>query len=185
MSFYWQGDGNKKKYRRTKWDILYQPKDQGGLGVVDLNTKIIALLNKWLYRLLTSDGVWQQILRNKHLGSKPLTQVEWKNGDSHFWSCLTKVKREFLRFGSFIVKDGSRVCFWEEFWLGGSSLKDQYPSLYNIARPRSIELFISEPFPMEQLFAPKLIVWNELLPHWEGLELSHDPDMFTQIISSR
>lgn len=92
------------KYRLSKWDILYQPKDQGGLGAVDLNTKIIALLNKWLYRLLTTNGVWQQILRNKHLGSKPLTQVEWKNDDSHFWSHLMKVKREFLHFGVVIVK---------------------------------------------------------------------------------
>jgi hypothetical protein len=38
----------------------------------------MALLSKWLYRLLTTDGTWQEILRNKYLGTKPLVQVQWK-----------------------------------------------------------------------------------------------------------
>jgi hypothetical protein len=83
--FFWQGDEN-KKYRLAKWSILCQPKDQGGIGILHLNTMNRALLSKWLYKLLTSDGMWQQLLRNKYIGSKSLAQVEWKIGDSHF--CL-------------------------------------------------------------------------------------------------
>lgn len=56
--FYWQGDESKRKYRLTKWDIICQPKDQGGVGIHDLNIKNIALLSKWLSKLLTSDGTW-------------------------------------------------------------------------------------------------------------------------------
>jgi hypothetical protein len=82
--FFWQGDEDKNKYRLTKWSILCEPKDQGGLDILDLNTKNIALLSKWLYKLLTSDGMWQQILQNKYLGSKPLAQIEWKFGDFNF-----------------------------------------------------------------------------------------------------
>ena len=120
--FYWQGDEQKKKYRLAKWSILCQPKDQGGLGIHDLHIKNIALLSKCLFKLLTKEGTWQQLLCNKYLGLKPLIQVEWKNGDSHLWSSLMKVKREFFRFGSFIVKDGTQVHFWEDKWLGNSSL---------------------------------------------------------------
>ena len=39
-----------------------------------LEIKNTALLSKWLYRLLKTDGTWQQILRNKYLGTKPLVQ---------------------------------------------------------------------------------------------------------------
>ena len=93
--FFWQSDEHKRKYRLVKWDILCQPKNQGGLGIHNLKLKIIALLSKWLYRLLTIDGIWQQILRNKYLGSKLLVQVQWKSGDSHFWASLMKVKHDF------------------------------------------------------------------------------------------
>ncbi|WVZ90234.1 hypothetical protein U9M48_036551 [Paspalum notatum var. saurae] len=110
--FFWQGDENKKKYRLAKWTIL----------------------------LIAFDGLWQQILRNKYVGSKPLVQVEWKVGDSHFWSCLMKVKLDFLRFGTFIVKDRSQVKFWEDNWLDGTPLRNQYPSLYNIARSKFITI---------------------------------------------
>jgi hypothetical protein len=69
--FYWQG-GEQKKYRLAKWSILCQPKDQRGLGIYDLHIKNIALLSKWLFKLLATKGTWQQLLRNKYLCSKPL-----------------------------------------------------------------------------------------------------------------
>jgi hypothetical protein len=34
--FFWQGNNNKQKYRLAKWDILCQPKDQGGLEIANL-----------------------------------------------------------------------------------------------------------------------------------------------------
>jgi hypothetical protein len=123
--FFWQIDDQKRKYRLAKWSILCRPKNQGALGIHDLDTKNIALLSKWLFRLLTTDGTWQQILRNKYLYSKPLSQAQWKNGDSHFWASLMKVKRKFLRFGTFKVKDGTQVRFWEDKWLCNATLREQ------------------------------------------------------------
>jgi hypothetical protein len=61
--FFWQGDSKKKKYRLAKWSVVCTPKDQGGLGIHDLEVKNTALLRKWLFRLLTEDGIWQTILR--------------------------------------------------------------------------------------------------------------------------
>lgn len=95
---------------------MCQPKDQGDLGIQDLDIKKTALLSKWLFKLLATDGTWQEILRNKYLGSKPLSQVQWRNGNSHFWASLMKAKQEFLRFGTFIIKDGTQVRFWEDKW---------------------------------------------------------------------
>ena len=44
--FYWQGDEQRKKYRLSKWSVLCQPKDQGGLSIHDLRIKNTALLSK-------------------------------------------------------------------------------------------------------------------------------------------
>lgn len=38
-----------------------RPKEQGGLGIHDLQAKSDALLVKWLYKLLSGEGVWQTI----------------------------------------------------------------------------------------------------------------------------
>ena len=71
--FFWQGDGHKRKYRLSKWDILCRPKEQYGPGIMDLKVQNKCLLSKWLFKLTNEDGIWQQILRKKHLKFKTLT----------------------------------------------------------------------------------------------------------------
>lgn len=63
--FFWQCEEAKKKYRLTRWDIICRPKDQGGLGIENLEVK-----DKYL--LAETEGTWVQILRNKYLHSKTL-----------------------------------------------------------------------------------------------------------------
>lgn len=49
-----------------------------------------------------------------------------------------KVKSDFFARGYFKVGDGSSVHFWEDVWLGGVPLSQQYPSLYNIVQHRDV-----------------------------------------------
>jgi hypothetical protein len=44
--FFWQNDEHKKKYRLTKWNILCQPKEQGGLEIQNLDLQNKYLLSK-------------------------------------------------------------------------------------------------------------------------------------------
>jgi hypothetical protein len=62
--FFWQGDGHKRKYRLTKWDMICRPKSQGGLGVEVLELKNKSLISKWLFKLINERGVWQELLQN-------------------------------------------------------------------------------------------------------------------------
>jgi hypothetical protein len=82
--FFWQHDSQKKKYRLTKWSIMCQPKDQGGLGIQNLEIQNVCLLSKWLFKLINEDGPWQTILWNKYLSNQTIGKVERKPGDSHF-----------------------------------------------------------------------------------------------------
>jgi hypothetical protein len=57
--FFWQGDSHKKKYRLTKWSIICRPKEQGGLGILDLEKQNKGLLSKWLFNLINKNEAWQ------------------------------------------------------------------------------------------------------------------------------
>jgi hypothetical protein len=102
--FFWQGDSEKKKYRQVKWSVVCRPKDLGGLGVHDLEAKNSTLLGKWLFKLLTENGVWQTLVRRKYIGEKALSQILWKPGDSHFWAGLMATKKFFFKYGTFFYK---------------------------------------------------------------------------------
>ena len=125
---------NKHRYRLAKWDILCRPKDQGGLGILNLELQNKCLLAKWLVNLLKTEGIWQSLLRNKYLRCKTLTQVAAKPNDSHFWRGLMHIKDEVLHNGSFDIKDGTNTRFWDDTWVEDKALKVKYPSLYNIVQ---------------------------------------------------
>ena len=160
--------------------MVCSPKDQCGLGISDLQIKNSALFGKWL----TEDGVWQTLLRRKYIGSKALSQVYWKPGDSHFWAGLMATKKLFLRFGAFNIKDVTEIRFWEDKWLGDTTLREQYPALYNIVRHKSdtiATVMQSSPPNMtfrQTLFGPRLVMWNALLGRLTQVQLSQGPDEF-------
>jgi hypothetical protein len=74
---------NIKKYRLTRWNIICQPKEQGGLGIHNNDVQNKYLLSKWLFKLINEEGLWQNMLRKKYLRTQTITRVQ-KTGDSHF-----------------------------------------------------------------------------------------------------
>jgi hypothetical protein len=81
---------------------------------------------------MNEQGVWQELLQNKYLKSKTLSQVSAKLMDSPFWKGLMNVKDDFFMRGSMEIGNGHITRFWEDSWLGDRPLCDQYPSLYRI-----------------------------------------------------
>ena len=71
--FFWQGEGHKKKYRLAKWDVICQPKEVGGLGILNLEVQNKCLLSKWLYKLLNEEGMWQSLSRRKYMANRTLS----------------------------------------------------------------------------------------------------------------
>jgi hypothetical protein len=131
-NFFWQSDEHKKKYTLSKWNILCRLKDQGGLGIEVLELKNKCLLSKWLFKLLSEEGMWQQLLCNQYLKNKTLAQVEVKPTDSHFWKGLMHVKENLFKRGYFRVGDGTTL------WMGDLPLSHQYPALYKIVQHKNV-----------------------------------------------
>ena len=182
--FFWQGDSEKRKYRLAKWSVVCRPRDQGGLGIHDLEIKNRALLGKWLFKLLYEEGLWQTLLRRKYVGSKAVSQVVWKPGDSHFWAGLMATKKFFFPHGSFAIKNGSEIRFWEDKWLGRAPLREQYPALYNNVRYKGdtlAKVLRNSPPDVSfrrSLFGPRLASWNALLNRMDSIQLTQGPDKF-------
>ena len=181
--FFWQSDGHKNKYRLTKWSIICRPRDQGGLGIEVLELKNKCLLSKWLYKLMNEEGVWQELLTNKYLHSKTLSQVAVKPTDSPFWKGLMKVRSDFFKRGSFVIGDGMNTRFWEDTWLGDSPLAQQYPLLYNIANHKQVLVAQALTQPLNINFRRTLTTnkweqWLHLVSRLMDVNLSTEPDKF-------
>jgi hypothetical protein len=141
-------------------------------------------LSKWLYKLLNDEGLWQELLHNKYLSHKTLSEVEAKPTDSPFWKGLMKVKDEFFHRGHFKVGDGSSTRFWEDTWLGNMSLARQYPSLYNIVQRKNISVaHVLSQGPLNIAFrrvlsGDKWTAWVHLCERLMAVHLSDESDRF-------
>ena len=93
-------------------------------------------------------------------------------------------KNSFLRFESFLIKDGSEIRFWEDTWLGNTPLKDQYPAFYTIAHGKSdtITVVLSTSPPnvsfRRDVLGPRLTSWHALQERLAAIQLVEGHDEF-------
>jgi len=178
-------DDHKKKYRLAKWSILCKPRCTGGLGILDLETQNKCLLSKWLFKLFNEEGLWQQVLRNKYVKDKCLSQIEKRPGDSQFWSGLMDVKELFLQHGSFKVQNGQQTRFWEDVWVGREPLMRLFPDLYRIVRKKGVSVAsVINSTPLNISFrrgivGARLEEWLRLVSLVLPVSLNNNKDIFT------
>ncbi|WVZ82089.1 LOW QUALITY PROTEIN: hypothetical protein U9M48_029391 [Paspalum notatum var. saurae] len=182
--FFWQYDSHQRKYGLIRWPLICQPKDQGGLGIQNLDIQNKCLLSKWLFKLCNEDGLWQDLLRNKYIKDKPLAEVEKKARDSHFWKGLMGVKDQFLNLGRFKLVSGNQLRFWKDIWLGNQALKFKYPNLFNIVRKKRAtvaDVLSSSPLNISfrrGLVGNKLVEWHGLVASLIHVNLEEGTDIF-------
>jgi hypothetical protein len=130
--FFWEGQGNKRKYHLVAWKEICKPKDQGVLGV--MNTKLMnqALMLKWIWRMFSGENenlLWLKLLRAKYrctnfFNSNP-------SGGSPFWHSLHKLKHLFKLGARFTPGPRSEVALWTDLWVGHAPLSARFPRLFD------------------------------------------------------
>ena len=137
-----------------------------------------------MFKLINEEGIWQSLLRKKYLKNETIAQVQKKPGDSHFWAGLMKVKDSFLNFGSFQLNDGNQIHSWEDKWIGSHTLRQQYPSLFNIVRKKHATVAsVFDRVPLNVSFRRTLIghnlyLWHDLVARISHVQLNNNADAF-------
>ncbi|WVZ81596.1 hypothetical protein U9M48_028951 [Paspalum notatum var. saurae] len=173
-----------RKLRNSDWRHIEERFEKRLIGWKGELLSNKCLLSKWLFKLANEDGIWQNLLRNKYLKSKPLGAGIKGPGVSHFWAGLMDVKQVFLSLGSFSIGDGTQVRFWEHTWCGNRPLKFLYPSLFNIVRKKGAtvaDVMSSTPLNVSfrrGLYRERLNACNELVGRVMSLKLRGGRDVF-------
>ena len=91
-NFLWGWGSDGRKIAWASWDKVYEPRDFGGLGIIDLRNFNLALLGKWIWRLGTdSGGLWKEIIDSKYGGWRSLREDSRSNRGSLWWKDLKEV----------------------------------------------------------------------------------------------
>nr|KYP72205.1 Putative ribonuclease H protein At1g65750 family [Cajanus cajan] len=91
-NFLWGGEEGIRKISWVSWEKICKPKDQGGLGIKNIELFNDALLGKWRWNLFHyKNQLWGQILDSKYDGVEKLCVTEDQPNESIWWKNLRKV----------------------------------------------------------------------------------------------
>jgi len=63
----WSGGKENKYFHLCNFQSLAKPKNVGGWGIKNLDLFNKALAEKWLWRGLSTEGIWKKVIREKYL----------------------------------------------------------------------------------------------------------------------
>jgi hypothetical protein len=168
-SFFWQGGGTKKKYHLVRWTKICKSKKKGGPGIKDIRKMNVSFLCKWLWKLETESGLWQQIINFNYLKKDSICTVKHRQTDSPIWTDLLKIRDVYLRGRKVIVGNGRKALFWHDKWLYEKSLIQLFPYLFAMCSQQNITVEEVEVNPSAVTFTRWLVdSWRD---NWEQILL--------------
>jgi Reverse transcriptase (RNA-dependent DNA polymerase) len=180
--FLWYGGSSvRKKISLVSWKIICKSKDQGSLGMLDLDVLNKTLLTRWLVRLKdpSIQGLWKNILLIKYSDLAP--QII----SSPFYRKIYSYKDILDVSINWKVNNGKSTLFWLDRWKDEYSLATKYPLLFSISSNFNITVFQAFSSGQLQLSFNRQLVglhfreWSELNSEFRNFVLNvYDNDIF-------
>ncbi|KAE8718620.1 hypothetical protein F3Y22_tig00110009pilonHSYRG00262 [Hibiscus syriacus] len=122
-NFLWGRGNGKNKIHWVNWSSVCKSKNEGGLGVWNLNSMNKELLGKWYWRKVPPQASWI-----------------WRSMVNNHFKDDTFVSK-FQNLCSFQVGDGKFIRFWQDSWALDYPFLVIFPSLFSISSNKFGKLF--------------------------------------------
>lgn len=95
--------------------MVSRPKDERGLGVIDLKSQNEALLLKNFHKFFNkADIPWIHLVWEKYYSNGKLSNHTKKG--SFWWKDILKLRDKFKGMAFVAVRNGSSSLLWDDYW---------------------------------------------------------------------
>lgn len=108
------------------WETVTKSKDNGGLGLCNLELMNEAFLAKLGWRLLhEEDSLWSQVLKSKYnICTSDCTTWRSRPNSSNVWKGILKAVPLLQKGLVKMIRNGKQTSFWHDCWLGACPLHE-------------------------------------------------------------
>uniref|UniRef100_A0A803QQM3 Reverse transcriptase domain-containing protein n=1 Tax=Cannabis sativa TaxID=3483 RepID=A0A803QQM3_CANSA len=141
--FFWEGGDLAGGDHLVAWDEVCKPRAEGGLAIGRLEMRNKGLLMKWLWRFpLESNSLWHKVIKSRYGRADNFwdTKHGVRLSPRGPWKDISDLYDEYGKLVKFKVGNGACIRFWEDEWIGGSSLRDQFLNLAVISRAKNASI---------------------------------------------
>jgi hypothetical protein len=125
--YLWNDGDNVHKYHLASWKQVAMKKEYEGLGIPDLRELNLCFLGSWIRKyFVDKNKIWRHLVDFKYKTNNPNVLHCKDLGASNFWKGVMWAASVVKMGYRWKVRDGSKVRFWEDMWIGSSSLAIQY-----------------------------------------------------------
>lgn len=132
------GDINRKGTCLAAWSTACLSKEDGGLGIINLNTQNATLLMKHLDKFYNHSNIpwlkltWDKLYHNTHLAPHARSPI-----GSFWWKDVLKLYDNYKDIAKCSPSKGNSIMFWQDDWHNGL-MCTSFPELFSFARkPKS------------------------------------------------
>ncbi|GJW19963.1 hypothetical protein Tco_0027399 [Tanacetum coccineum] len=138
-NFFNEMDRSKKKMVWIRWEKLLASKKNRGLGISSFFATNRALLFKWMWRFITQgSSLWSNFIKAIH-GDKGAIDNPNSSSRTSIWldlirelSSLTHKVINLIALVKRKLGNEENTLFWEDIWLGNSSLKTKFLRIFSL-----------------------------------------------------
>ena len=126
--------GEDKRDHMVSWDLVYRPKEFGGLGFEKITVRNQTLLRKWLWRYPQESLALQHQVILSIYGTHPNGQdtnniIKWSH---RYPRKPLHIFSRFFLYTRFVVGNGTKICFQEDLWWRDQPLCLKFPRLFKV-----------------------------------------------------
>jgi hypothetical protein len=118
-NFLWKG-----RMHTMRWRDICKPKREGGFGLRSVQDMCAAAGMKMIWRLLTSDSVWNKWMKRRYLNGQSFWDSSVSLGDSGTWKFMKKFSLQAQECMRKVIGNGKSTSLWFEPWLKEGNLAD-------------------------------------------------------------
>lgn len=121
--FLWNKGERKKGGTKVAWKKICKPKDQGGLGLKDLEKRNDMFLIKHIWNLLSGrDTIWVDWIQNVRLKRRNFWEVEKSRHASWLWNHMLDMRGQVSKFLMVKLGDGRTASVGFDKWCTSGPL---------------------------------------------------------------
>ncbi|XP_061363985.1 uncharacterized protein LOC133307489, partial [Gastrolobium bilobum] len=119
-NFIWGDLESKRKAHYVAWEVMCQPKDRGGLGIINLRVQNEAFMHKLTWQITRDkDSLWARVLISKYGRNQDINR-SWiaKEQGSSLWRNICLARHKMNNQLEWVLGNGRTVYFWTDLWGG-------------------------------------------------------------------
>ncbi len=139
-AFFWKGSTSVLGGQcLVRWEIVCRSKDDGGLGVLNLDSMNLALLTKWWWKFFSDRrNIWANQIEGAYYSRrKPLKEGASFKPESQWWRSVLATRDIFKCGVCYSVREGGSTDWWNDIWNGHASLRTLFPTIYEQVRSKN------------------------------------------------